>query len=121
MIKDDIKKTWIDRLEYSINNLCEIEIRLGKEIGSVIEGNIALNEIRMLIWGGLLEVAPQITPQDAGLLIEDFLISGKGQADDLFLIIVTKLAGAGLIVDKEDEELADEGKAESPSASESGE
>lgn len=63
---------------YSINALCNLEEKLDKPIAEIIdtlgkkEGkNIKLGLVRSLVWAGLLEKMPDVTPEKAGEIIQE--------------------------------------------------
>lgn len=73
------------RMKISTNALCEIEDALGEsidEVGRKIAENKSakIRVLRTLVWGALLDRHPNLTPKDAGRLIDEI---GMEKASEL--------------------------------------
>ena len=63
------------KLRYTINALVTLEETLGKPITEIMatftSGLYGFKEIRALLWAGLLDDNPDLTPEEAGTLLDE--------------------------------------------------
>lgn len=57
------------KLKYSFNAFCELE-DAGMDLMHLQDGKVKFKDIRLLLWAGLLHELPDITPEEAGELID---------------------------------------------------
>lgn len=57
------------KLKYTFNAFCELEDK-GMNLLELKEDNFKLKDIRLLVWAGLRHELPDLTPEDAGELID---------------------------------------------------
>lgn len=80
------------KLRYTVNSLCAVEERAGCAIDALIERQISAT--RLLLWGGLIECQPELTPDTVGDLIGASLQAG-GRLEDIVDICAEGLRDAG--------------------------
>jgi hypothetical protein len=60
------------KLSFSVNALCELEEAMGlnvTQIGKRLSGDVALKDVRLLLWAGLLDHHPGIDLRKAGIIM----------------------------------------------------
>lgn len=80
------------RLCYSVNALCEMESRAGGSLENLMERQFTAT--RLLLWGGLMELQPQLTLAGAGEIIGEHL-RGGGSLEEIVEICAEGLDEAG--------------------------
>lgn len=65
-------------LRFSVNALCCLEEKTGISLDG-LQGS-PMRCLRGLLWCGLMESCPQITPEDAGKMLDEHLRSGGSLA-----------------------------------------
>ena len=82
------------RLRYTVNSLCAVEDRAGCPLDELIDRQFSA--ARLLLWGGLIECQPEITPDTVGDLIDASLASGR-RLEDIVDLCAEGLRDAGFI------------------------
>lgn len=80
------------RLRYSVNALCEVESWAGGSLDGLMERQFTAT--RLLLWGGLAELQPEISLQMAGEIIGEHLARG-GSLEEIVEICAEGLEEAG--------------------------
>ena len=60
------------RLRYGINALCMLEDVLGKPLAKLDTGDLAMKDLRAIIYCGLVNDDKSLTPEVVGDLIDDY-------------------------------------------------
>ena len=80
------------RLRYTFNSICAIEDRAGCALSEMMKREYA--PVRLLFWGALMEMQPEITLEEAGDIIGAHLRSG-GTLEDIAGMCLEALERAG--------------------------
>lgn len=80
------------RMCYSVNALCAVEDRAGGSLDSLMERQFSAT--RLLLWGALVQLQPEITLQAAGEIIGEHIRRG-GTLEDIVNLCSEALAEAG--------------------------
>ena len=80
------------RMCYSVNALCEVERYAGGSLDGLMEKQFTAT--RLLLWGGLVQLQPEITLRDAGDLIGAHLQQG-GTLEEIVSLCSDALEDAG--------------------------
>jgi len=80
------------RLCYSVNALCEVERLAGGSLDALMERQFSA--CRLLLWGALTQLQPEITLAAAGEIISDH-IRGGGSLEEIVNICAEALSEAG--------------------------
>ena len=79
-------------LRYTVNSMCAVEDMAGGALDSVMEKQFTA--ARLLLWGGMLDGCPDLTPADAGRIIGDHLAAG-GTLEEIVEFCAEGLRRAG--------------------------
>lgn len=82
------------RLRYTFNSICAVEERSELPLSRLMERRFSA--VRLLFWGALTDLQPDITPGEAGDMIGAHLKAG-GSLDDIAELCIEALAHAGLM------------------------
>ncbi|MBQ8508252.1 MAG: hypothetical protein IJ466_12590 [Clostridia bacterium] len=80
------------RMCYSVNALCEVEARAGGSLDGLMERQFTAT--RLLLWGGLMQLQPELTLRDAGDIIGAHLRQG-GTLEEIVSLCSEALEEAG--------------------------
>lgn len=80
------------RMCYSVNALCEVERYAGGSLDGLMEKQFTAT--RLLLWGGLMQMHPEITLRDAGDIIGAHL-QGGGSLEEIVNLCSEGLEEAG--------------------------
>lgn len=87
------------RLRYTFNSICAIEERAGMALDKLMTRRFT--PVRLLFWGALTELQPQISLREAGDIIGAHILAG-GTLDDIALLCAEALERAGFCVPEEE-------------------
>lgn len=62
-------------LRYTVNSICCLEEHCGQGLSALLRTDVAC--VRALIWCGMLDAAPQTTPEETGALMDRALRDGQ--------------------------------------------
>ena len=80
------------RLRYTFNSICAIEERAGMSLEKLMTRRYT--PIRLLFWGALTELQPEISLREAGDIIGAHIQAG-GTLDDIAVMCADALESAG--------------------------
>ena len=80
------------RLRYTVNAMCAVEERAGGALERITDRQFTAT--RLLLWGGMLELQPDTTPEQAGDIISRHIESG-GSMDEIVDICAQAMQDAG--------------------------
>jgi len=80
------------RLKYTFNSICAIEDRAGCALDELMQRRFA--PVRLLFWGALTELQPEISLHEAGEIIGAHVQAG-GSLDDIAGLCLEALERAG--------------------------
>lgn len=80
------------RMNYTVNALCAVEARAGGSLDALMERQFSA--ARLLLWGALTEMQPEMTPEDAGALIDAHIRAG-GTLEEIVNLCAEALSEAG--------------------------
>ena len=80
------------RMKYTVNSLCAVEDRAGQPLDLLM--NRQFSAARLLLWGALTELQPEMTLEETGALI-DAHIRGGGTLDEIVQLCAEALEEAG--------------------------
>lgn len=80
------------RLRYTFNSICAIEERAGMALEKLMTRKFG--PVRLLFWGALTELQPEITLREAGDMIGAHMQAG-GSLDDIARMCLEALERAG--------------------------
>lgn len=80
------------RLKYTFNSICAIEDRAGCALDDFMQRRFA--PVRLLFWGALVELQPEISLHEAGEIIGAHVQAG-GSLDDIAGLCLEALERAG--------------------------
>jgi len=96
-------------LKYDFNALREIEDKSGLGITEIMESKKIMSTTRVMLWGGMLHINPNITVSEVGELIQNEIKEGK-KIDDIMGIVVKALGKSGVMGVQEEKKEGTEGK-----------
>lgn len=83
-------------LRYDFNALADLEEKAGQGVGSLFsEGRLGFNTIRLLVWAGCKWQNKNLTLEQAGQAIQDYVVSGNSM-DALANTILDEIQKSGL-------------------------
>lgn len=85
------------RLRYTFNSICAIEDRAGCALDELMQRRFA--PVRLLFWGALTELQPEISLREAGDIIGAHVQAG-GDLDDIAGMCLEALKRAGFGAEK---------------------
>ena len=80
------------RLKYTFNSICAIEDRAGMPLEKLMSRRFS--PVRLLFWGALTELQPEISLREAGEIIGSHIRAG-GSLEDIALLCADALEEAG--------------------------
>lgn len=80
------------RMNYTVNALCAVEDKAGGSLDALMDRQFSAT--RLLLWGGLADLQPELSIEEAGALI-DRHIAGGGTLEDIVRICAEALSEAG--------------------------
>ena len=86
------------RLRYTFNSICAIEDRAGMSLEKLMTRRYT--PIRLLFWGALTELQPEISLREAGDIIGAHIQAG-GTLDDIAVMCAEAMEKAGFSVPEE--------------------
>ena len=81
-------------LRYTVNSMCAVEERAGRPLDALMR--FEYSAVRLLLWGGLIEGRPELTPTDAGELMTAY-IHGGGTLEAIAAACEEALKEAGFL------------------------
>jgi hypothetical protein len=80
------------RLKYTFNSICAVEERAGMPLDRFMTK--VYNPVRLLFWGALIELQPEMTLTEAGRIIGAHIRAG-GTLEEVAKLCADALAAAG--------------------------
>ena len=81
-------------LNYTINSLCSFEDRFQRDISDVIS-HPTFNNIRGAIWAGLIDQHPNLSLEETGRIIDEYLNEGERSLGDVLRLCAEALTNSG--------------------------
>ena len=82
------------QLNYTVNALCAYEDRFEKDIIKALSV-ATVGDLRAVVWAGLIDKHPEITLEDAGAIMNDYLNGGEKSFSDIIQLCVEALTNSG--------------------------
>jgi len=105
MIGKSIELDKMRKLRFSINALVEFQDVNGKDLTEeLMSGGLSIKAIRNLLWAGLIEDDPSLTPSRVGDIMQDWIEKSGGSIVQLGEIVTEAVLESGVIPQAEDEQ-----------------
>ena len=82
------------QIVYTVNSLCAYEDRFKEDIAMAISSP-SVSRLRGMLWAGLIDKQPNLTLENTGKIIDDYLGDADRQLSDIANVCVKALTNSG--------------------------
>lgn len=80
-------------LNFTVNSLCTYEDTFDQDVSTYLR-KPTINNLRGVLWAGLLDGKPEITLEETGKIMDDYLKEGK-TTSDFYNLLTSALVDSG--------------------------